>query len=239
MKSNFLKTLCATAVLGFAASSAQAITVSTNLISNGSFESGLTGWTQTGSPIVSSASTFPVVAITYGSATPYPTGAFGEAVPAPTNATLSPDAAGTHGAYFVDDHAVNQGLTQLVFLAAGSYRIGFDVYAPANGYSNINDASFSAQIAGVTLANYLVSSRPSTTWTNFSGLATIVNAGFYSASFVFNTPGQGVAKDVVIDRVFVVASNETGGRVIPEPGSLALVGIALVGLAAARKRRNA
>jgi len=236
MKTNFLKTLCATAVLGFAASSAQGVP---NLISNGSFESGLTGWTQTGSPIVSSPSTFPIVAITYGSATPYPTGAYGEAVPAPTNATLSPDAAGTRGAYFVDDHAVNQGLSQSIFLAAGSYRIGFDVYAPANGYANFNDASFSAQIAGITLANYMVSTRTSTVWTNFSGLATIVNAGFYLASFVFNTPGQGVAKDVVIDRVFVVASDETGGRVIPEPGSLALFGIALVGLATARKRRNA
>ncbi len=231
-----LKSLLVATFLGAATSSAVA---APNLITNGSFESALAGWTLTGSPLITSPTTFPIVAITYGSASAYPTGAFGEAVPVPNDITVSPDAAGTRGAYFVDDAAVNQGLSQSIFLAAGNYRIGFDVYAPANGYSNPNDATFAAQIAGVSLANFAVSTRPSTTWLNFSGLATIVSSGFYSASFVFNTPGRGAAKDVVIDRVFVVATDETGGRVIPEPGSLSLIGLALVGLAVVRRRKQA
>lgn len=240
MKTTLFKSLCATALLSFAASSAHAIAVSVpNLITNGSFESGLSSWTQGGTPTTTSSTTYPVVAITYGSATAYPTGAYGEAIPVPNDSSLSPDPAGTRGAYFVDDHAVNQSLSQLVLLAAGSYRIGFDAYAPMNGYTNPNDASFVAQIAGVTLANYLVSTQPSATWLSFSGLVTVLSTGYYSTSFVFNTPGQGAAKDVVIDRVYVVASTEVGGRVIPEPGTLSLFGLALVGLAAVRKRKQA
>ena len=244
MKTAILKSLLATLALGLAASSAQAITVvsppnAPNYLIDGSFESGLSGWTMSGTPTSASSTTFPVVAITYGSATPYPTGAYGEPVPVSTNASLSPDAVGSHGAYFVDDHAVNETISQLVYLTAGRYRIGFDAYAPSNGYANFNDASFVAQIAGVTLANYLVSSLPSATWLSFSGLANILTSGYYSASFVFNTPGLGVAKDVVIDRAYIVSSTEIGGRVIPEPETLALIGIALAGIVVTRKRKQA
>jgi hypothetical protein len=202
-----------------------------NLLSNGSFENGLAGWTMVGTPTVASGSSTPPVTITYGSATPYPTGAFGEAVPVPTDLSQSPDAVGTHGAYFVDDDAVNEGLSQSVFLGVGTYRIGFDVYAPGNGFANPNDAHFSATIAGMTLTDFLVSSEPAMTWLSESALVTITTAGFYDTSFIFNTPGLGAAKDVVVDRAFIVA--------IPEPDTLALAGIAATALllTARRKRR--
>jgi hypothetical protein len=213
-----------------------------NLVTNGSFETGdLTGWTQTGTPIVYSASNpqqNPISVITYGPGTNYPTGAYGEAVNAPADATLSPDAAGSHGAYFVDDHAVNQGLSQSVFLLAGNYEIGFDVYAPANGYANANDARFTASIANVMLANYMVSTKPETTWTNYEADATVLTSGFYDVSFLFNTPGLGVAKDVVVDRVFVLAGGNGGTVVVPEPDTIALLGIAAMGLVATRFRRK-
>lgn len=232
------KLLAAAAVMMLSATAAYSAPV--NLITNGSFENGLAGWTQGGTFIPGPpGNSTAVVAISYGSPTPYPTGAYGEAVPVPADATLSPDAAGALGAYFVADGSINESLTQQIFLSAGTYRIGFDVYAPRNGYSNPFDASFSAQIAGVTLANYLVSSQPAATWINFSGLATIGTTGTYSASFVFNTPGLGQAKDVVIDRVFVVASTEVGGTAIPEPETLALFGIASVALAFVRRRKSA
>jgi hypothetical protein len=182
-----------------------------------------------------------VGAIYYNSATQDPTGAYGEAVAQANTATLSPDASGTRAAYFVDNHAVNASLSQTIFLEAGTYRIGFDVYAPMNGYKNPFDASFVAQIAGMTLADYMVSDGPAKTWVNYSGLASIAVDGDYLVSFVFNTPGLGSAKDVVLDRVFVVESEEDGGTPIsiPEPGTWALLGLGLAGLAASRKRKDA
>lgn len=213
-----------------------AIATPVNLVQNGSFETGLAGWDVGGAQGV-----FPVGAIFYNSATPYPTGAFGEAVPQANSSTLSPDSSGTRAAYFVDDHAVNASLSQTIFLEAGTYRIGFDAYAPANGYKNPFDARFVAQIAGVALANYMVSDGPATTWANYSGLASIATDGDYLVSFVFNTSGLGSAKDIVLDRVFVLATDEGGGTPIgiPEPGTWALLGLGLAGLAAIRKRKVA
>ena len=231
MRITLLQSLLATGVC-IAAGNVAAAPV--NLVTNGSFENGLVGWVQTGFPTTATATTTPIVAITYGSTAAYPTSAFGEAVPVPNDVSQSPDAAGTHGAYFVDDNAVNEGLSQSIFLAAGNYRVGFDAYAPFNGFNNPNDATFAAQIAGATLASYAVSSVSPGVWTAFSGLTTVGTAGLYSASFVFNSFGY-PAKDVVIDRVYVIAADPLA---VPEPGSAALGGIALAGLVVARRRKS-
>ena len=72
-----------------------------NLVVNGSFENGLTGWTIGGSW----TDGYAPVAIYYNSATGYPTGAFGEAIPYNNAPTNSPDAVGERAAYFVSDFA--------------------------------------------------------------------------------------------------------------------------------------
>jgi hypothetical protein len=205
-----------------------------NLVTNGSFEAGLTGWTIGGTDTQG----YPPVAIFYNSASAYPTGAFGEAV-APNNAaTNSPDPVGSRGAYFVSDFTVNQSLTQTIFLTAGLYQIGFSAYAPANGYRNAGDASFSGTILGVTLASYNVSSGPVTTWQSFQGAANIVADGEYTISFVFNT-NRHPSKDVVIDNVYVIAGNPPNpGDPVPAPAALAVFGVGLLGLVAARRRRR-
>lgn len=207
-----------------------------NLVSNGSFESGLAGWTVGGVDTQG----FPPVAIFYGPGQAYPNGAYGEAVPADNAAgSLSPDAAGSRGLYFVSDFTVNQSVSQTVFLTPGNYQIGFSVYAPANGYGNVGEAFFSGTIAGVMLADYAVSTGPVTNWQHFGGNATIVAAGNYDVSFVFNT-NRFPSKDVVVDRVYILSGGEGGPEIpaVPEPATWAMLiaGFGLVGFAARRRR---
>jgi len=199
-----------------------------NLVQNGSFEAGTTGW------IIGGSGSQAPVAITYGAAAPYPIGAYGEAVPQNNAVTDSPDAVGTRAAYFVDDFAGNQSLSQMInIMTAGLYRIGFSAYAPANGFANRFDARFSGMIAGMELANYAVSSGSVTTWETFTGV-TNLSAGNHLVQFTFNTNGN-PAKDVVIDNVYVISSPSAE---VPEPGSLALLGIAVAGLAVATRRKQ-
>lgn len=206
-----------------ASASAHAI----NLVSNGSFESGLTGWIIGGSD----GQSFPPVAIFYNNASPYPSGAFGEAVP-PNNApTNSPDPVGDRAAYFVSDLATNQSLSQNVFLTPGAYQVGFSAYAPQNGFNNAGDARFDG-IVTISLANYLVSTGPVTTWQTFSGVTNIAAAGNYLVEFVFNT-SLVPSKDIVIDQVYIIPEP------IPEPGTYALLlaGLGMLGFIARRRMK--
>lgn len=203
-----------------------------NLVLNGSFESGLAGWTVAGTV----GDPYPVTVINYNSATPYPGGAFGEAVPPNTAPTSSPDPVGSHAAYFVSDLATNETLSQTITVVnSGLHQIGFSSYAPANGYANVYDAAFLGKIATVTLANYAIGSGPATTWQTFAG-ATNLTAGNYLVEFVFNTGGF-PAKDVVIDQVYVIEGNPS--LPVPDGGATLLsLGIGLVGLRALGKRRG-
>ena len=218
-----LAAICVTLLAGIA-------NAGPNLVVNGSFESGLTGWSISGSQI----SWLPTV-VNYGA----PACCFGEIVPTDNAPSLTPDPVGTHGVYFVDDVA-RQVLGQSVFLTAGSYRIGFDAYAPLNGFNNTGDAFFRGTIAGVTLASYTVKTQNAPQiWFNYSGLANVLADGVYSVTFEYNTSLVPSA-DVVIDRAYILAVDEDGGTDIgrvPEPTTLALLGLGLAGLGFSRRKQ--
>jgi hypothetical protein len=216
MKSTSLFAGAAVAALLIAAPA----TAAPNLVTNGSFESGFSGWTLTGT----AGDGDPAVVIPYNSTSGYPGGAYGEPIPPDSLAGPDPDAAGNSAVYFVSDFA-NETLTQTIHLDPGVYSIGFDAYAPGNGFANQFDATFTGSIAGVSLANYDVSTGPVQTWSPFYGSTKITTAGDYDITFTFNTNGD-PAKDIVIDRVFVVA----GG--VPEPMTWAMLLVGFFGLGA-------
>jgi len=215
-------------------------THATNLVVNGNFATGdFSGWTVGGNN-----TGYPPQVVTTNTAC-----CFGETVPADPLTVGSPDPGGNHAVYFVDDFA-NQTLTQSVYLPTGNYAIGFDAFIPSNGYSNPGNADFTATIAGVNLASMSVLGEPESnvaTWLNFSGVADVLTAGDYMISFDFRTTdypqGPDVpSADVLIDRVFVAATTETGGTPIgstsvPEPATLALFGLGLAGLSRFRRRK--
>jgi len=238
----------ATAATVFVASPALAVV---NMIKNGSFEAGSTGtgslphWTRTNTPDNKPTQDQPASVIGYNNNLGYPHGAYGEQVTPDTAVSQSPDAVGTQAGYFVGDHSVNESWSQLTYLGAGNYKVGFSYYLTANGLRNVNNASLSTTILGVPVANTMItSSSAARTWFYASGVAQITAAGHYLTSLVFNSNGI-PAKDIVVDRVFGIRTTDEATAIIPdtpssvpEPQSWAMMiaGFGLVGAVMRRQR---
>ncbi|WP_426960198.1 carbohydrate binding domain-containing protein [Muricoccus radiodurans] len=195
-----------------------AVSASAAIVTNGSFENGLNGWTTTGSGVT------PGIGITV-----IETGG--------TNSTGYGDNVanydGTHAAFFVDDQAV-EDLFQSVSLKAGVfYSLSFALWATASGAANPFNFTLENSV-GLNVLDTTGNSGNSTgvpvgTWTPYSYNFTVNSDDNYRLNFHF-TSGLTPAKDVLLDGVAITA--------VPEPATLALFGAGLLGLGFVRRRKS-
>ncbi len=199
---------------------------SANLVTNGSFESGLVPW------VIAGVGIQPAV-ITYLTNT---LATYNESIPVDNAGGFSPDAAGTKGLYFVDDTS-GQAVSQSFALVAGTpYRAGFDYYATMLGALNANNATLTGSIiptgGGAPVASAVVNLGfvSSGTWVNLPMVfPASVPSGNYTFQFSFAAFGV-PAKDIVVDRAFVT--------VVPEPETYGMMLAGLLAVAAIVRRRS-
>jgi Carbohydrate binding domain/PEP-CTERM motif len=201
--------LTATLAIAVAIASAGLATgASAAIVNNGSFESGLTGWTAVG------GGTTPGIGITV-----ITTGG--------TNSTGYGDNVanfdGTHAAFFVDDNAGVESLSQGVNLVGGTkYTVSYALYATASGANNPFTFSLTSALGGNILATNTSSQVTVGSWTDYMYTFTAPTTSSYVLDFDF-TSGKTPAKDVVLDGVSIAAA-------VPEPATWAMMLLGFLGL---------
>jgi hypothetical protein len=195
------------------------------IVTDGSFENGLSGWTTSGS------GTTPGIGITTLTTGGANTTGYGDDVP---------NFDGTHAAFFVDDNA-NENLSQLVSLVGGQqYLLSFALFATVSGDAN----PFGFRLVD-SLGSDIISSQgnhsmgnpgdqvPVGQWTTYSYAFSAPTTSNYLLNFNFLsslTP----SKDVLLDAVNISPVTVSAA---PEPASWALM-IAGFGVAGGALRRR-
>jgi hypothetical protein len=206
-----------------------------NYVTNGSFQSGYSGWQLTTGPGAVGPGLGPELATTDGKTV----NRYGDVI-ASDNAVSpypSSDKGGNQAAYFVDDVAA-ETITQKIYLTAGIYEVGFDLYATASGFRNPNDSIFSASIAGTTITSGNITQYGSSVWEHFAANADVLYSGYYNVAFTFQG-GVSPAKDILVDDVYAINPSTLTGNgtaVVPEPASFAVMTMGLGLLLAARRK---
>lgn len=237
--------LAGAALAGVCAAAVPAKAGVINYAVNGSFEtftvSGnsttFTGWTSSTGPGASGPGYGPEAGITDGATK----NRYNDIIAADNATSPSPDAAGTHALYLVDDVAY-ETLTQIIYLPqAGIYEAGFDALNTGSGANNANNSTVSVAVAGVTVVSGNTTIFGTNAWTHESANISVSAPGYYSIQIAFQG-GAGPAKDVMVDKVYVgspssLLSVPVDIPAAPEPWSLSLLASALGSIAVLRRRR--
>jgi hypothetical protein len=209
MKFGILNVLIAALAVSTSASAA--------IVNNGSFESGLAGWTQTGSGIT------PGIGITVLTTGGTNTTGYGDNVP---------NYEGTQAAFFVDDNA-HEDLVQSVSLVGGtSYDLSFALFATASGANNPFSFTLANSVGSnvLSLTNGASTDVPVGVWTSYGYTFTAPADGSYLLNFDF-VSGATAAKDVLLDAVNIAES-------VPEPSTWAMMILGFFGIGFRRYRRK-
>ena len=197
-----------------------------NLVTNGSFEAGggsFQNWTISGTD-GSGPGNGPQIITTDGMTS----GPYGDVIKADPF-TSSPDASGTHAAYFVDDNASEQ-LKEVISVVAGvTYDVGFDYYLTGSGINNPGGFSLGASLGSQAITT--VSSTQGNqagTWYHVFSTYTAPITGTIAYAFNYSS-ANAISKDVVVDDIYVK---------VPEPPSVPILVLMLGALAFLRRRRR-
>lgn len=217
---------------------ASAASAGPNLVVNGSFESGLAGWTVSGN----SATPAPAV-IAYGTSLSLPASATTAGIPVADNATSSPDPAGRRALAFTTNFADAplldgyQDVSQEILIpGAGYYKYGFSVYVPDFDSTAPISESFLYLLPsfGFNISNRTLTSVRDK-WLDISDTIYIPILLPYTYDLTVEFTGSknstGIAVPQVVDRVFFMA--------VPEPSSWAMLVMGFGVVGGAMRRRNA
>ena len=211
-------------LLAGAIAAASISSASAEVVTNGGFENGFTGW-QVVSWQDAGADDLPnlPVVIQYGQSSNFPTGAYGEVIPAAPNG-------GNAGAYFTTDYSIHSILQSLSLNIGQQYTFSFDVYSPTNGRANPFDATLFG-FADISVLTVPSAKTLASGWNHFSTSFTAI--GGLNLQFDFYGQGDGAgdyAADFVLDNVSIAA--------VPEPSTWAMMilGFAGVGFMAYRRK---
>jgi hypothetical protein len=210
----------ALASIGIAAALFSSGTTRAAIVDNGSFETGLSGWTQTGS------GTTPGIGITVLTTGGTNTTGYGDNVP---------NFDGTHAAFFVDDNA-KEDLFQSVLLTGGvKYTLSFALFATPSGDNN----PFGFTLTNTLGSNILALTNdgsgkdvPVGTWSTYGYTFSAPTTASYTLNFDF-VAGSNPAKDVLLDAVNISA--------VPEPSTwiMMILGFCGLGFLAYRRKNQA
>jgi hypothetical protein len=192
IKNFSLITVCLAASIGVARA---------DIVTNGGFEDGFTGWSVTAFNN-QDTNNLPQI-IQYGQSSGFPTGAYGESIPAPVGG-------GQFGVYFSTDFALHSVAQNITLITGQQYVLSFDLYAPANGRANPFDAALNAFADNVDPLVHIDSVKDlANGWNHFSAVFTATNGLNLEFDFAGagDNPGD-YAADLVLDNVAVTGVPE-------------------------------